>query len=223
MRNSRAVFAGYLALLLIGCAFEWVAGMFVGKGPIAPIQAVFVFVFLAAGCLLGFLSLRILPEHQRRERRWEPPVLVGLALVISTIVNPVLASARVASTRSQCLSHVKDLAKAQALYSGDFDDKLPPADSWRSSTSPFIGDEKPCPNSTAPYSHAFNRSFGGKSLANIADATQSVSHFEADAYGPNANGGKDWFAPRHSGTGSLGYIDGHATFRSRDNAEDFWD
>jgi len=53
-------------------------------------------------------------------------VVIAIIAILAAILFPVFAQAKEAAKKTQCLSNVKNLATAQQLYGGDYDDTVLP-------------------------------------------------------------------------------------------------
>lgn len=200
----------YIALMLmvIVSAFLTAVG-FGGKGAAQPILAIGSITTAVAIACFGAL---VLPEEQRRARRFEGLTLYLTFLIVSLIVVPVLQSANAAAAASSCLSNAKERALTVVMYASDFDERLPPAGKWQSVTeqSRLSQESMHCRNATAPINYAMNSSLSLFALNKLDEPADTVLLFEADAYLQNASGGAEWFVRRHNGAGSLAFADGHA-------------
>lgn len=125
---------------------------------------------------------------------------------------PPYLGSRSASSSSLCLSNMKQLVTAMAIYELDFDERIPPASIWQDATESYRKPEEfpRCPDAKSPMSYAMNSAVSGMSVEKMSTPAETVLLFEADAQLPNAHGGQEWFVRRHNGMGSIGYTDGHA-------------
>ncbi len=145
--------------------------------------------------------------------------LVAMFWSTAWIIKPVFESARAAASHVNCVSNIKRLGLAQIIYSIDFDDRYPSADRWRTllSSQGYLkstdGDSNAslrCRDSSFPFTYGMNAGLSKRRADEIASPADTVLLFECDSNSPDAKGGKEQFAPRHYGRGSLAWGDGRA-------------
>jgi|GEM_PF-2474105 len=166
-----------------------------------------MFALIALGCAAG--SVLRTPTDRRLPYGLLVAFLMSLAFFAAGSLQPLMVT-RPPTRSLSCLSNVKQLDLGLIMYSGDFDDKLPPHGVWRTGIEPYLKWDFRCPLETTPWTYAINENDPGKNDAKFKSPADLITVFEADAYEPNAEGGLDWFAPRHNGKGSTGFADGHA-------------
>jgi len=117
------------------------------------------------------------------------------------------------------MSHVKQIAYMQILYSADFDDRYPLRDNWMDSTTgyrkgddmlrcPTFADDRNAPKNQ--YGYAMNQAMSGrKPPPNYAEVPLV---FDSINLARNASGTLDSLPdpPRHGKGNIIGYADGHA-------------
>jgi len=133
--------------------------------------------------------------------------------ILTVIMQPVFQSAQLAAQSSNCISSVKNLARGVATYAADNDERLPPAESWRTASAGYRqpGDvETRCPNSIAPYTYAFNGFISRLKTESLTRPDKTVMIFEADGQTPNLAGTRSIQRKRHLGVTNVGYADGRA-------------
>jgi len=124
-----------------------------------------------------------------------------------------------AGMKMQCLSNVKNLARAMQVYLADNDNAFTRAADWRDVVDEYLprGDEMACPMADSPRrSYAYNAALSSAMYDSLSDAASTVTIFESDK-GWNAAGGPELLTdvPRHLRGDDLGFADGHAAWWSR--------
>jgi len=112
--------------------------------------------------------------------------------------------------RMSCLDAAHALGLGVQTYCLDHDDHLPPANDWRTASEWPLDPSVRCPEASAPWTYALSRAVAGIDVHSVSDPASVAEIFEADAYRPNASGGRTWFAPRHGGQGTVVTVDGRA-------------
>ncbi|MBI5708190.1 MAG: hypothetical protein HZC36_14505 [Armatimonadetes bacterium] len=174
---------------------------------------------LAWATLYLVFSLHPVDERKRyRTSYWFSALFYGF---LGFSVTPIFESARSAAISSSCISNVKDLSIALLNYAEDYDDRLPTASHWRTILKEYGESGGRCGFAASPYSNAFNSALSLAKLGDADEPANTVMVFDAEAWGPNAAGGKDWLAKRHSGRAraTVGMLDGHATRVTSHNEE----
>lgn len=76
-------------------------------------------------------------------------VVIAIIAVLASMLLPVLGKARESARSTDCLSKLKTLAQASAMYAGDYDDQLVPTMCWANISDvggwwvrlqPYVGD-----------------------------------------------------------------------------------
>ncbi|HWA83448.1 MAG TPA: hypothetical protein VG820_08455 [Fimbriimonadaceae bacterium] len=148
---------------------------------------------------------------------------VGL---LGAILFPAFARARTSVQERMCISNVRILCAASAMYSEDSDGHLPEASSWMDATEKYVDSPRnfSCPvvnhpNAFGPriagkYGYAVNEALSGKVRKGIADKTREILIFETADTSRNAKGDPAKTPPpnRHGAGRTEGYADGHAAF-----------
>jgi hypothetical protein len=115
--------------------------------------------------------------------------------------------------------HMAQLRDAIAMYSDDYDGRLPLAGDWCDALLPYGEDESVyvCPAAyNRSSSFALNAAVGGLRRAEIENASELVLLFESDV-GWNAAGGPMLLPgqPRHRGGENLVFVDGSGGWQPR--------
>ncbi|MEQ1822814.1 MAG: hypothetical protein ABL949_09900 [Fimbriimonadaceae bacterium] len=140
--------------------------------------------------------------------------LIATAGILGAILVPVILSARPVPMSTRCLSNLKQLGSATALYCVEFDNKLP-LDSWLTGLYPYTKNhemetcvEIASKNGLCGYAYKFG--LRGRSPTSTTDYESTVPYFETDALG------KDVVAnlaartkTRHEGITSVVFLDTH--------------
>jgi prepilin-type processing-associated H-X9-DG protein len=130
-----------------------------------------------------------------------PPSIVAMLLADPSVTQ----QASSASKRTVCLSNVKQLALGTIMYATDNDDRLPDASHWRSAVMPYVKNAEifRCPTDTsgAVSSYRMNPRLSRLAMTAVREPANTAMIYEGDGNG---------FIARHNGTGSVGFVDGHA-------------
>jgi hypothetical protein len=144
-------------------------------------------------------------------------VIVVVGVLLAMILMPVYAS-NGRSTRTICLSLVKQQALCVLIYANDYDSIAPGAGKWMDETTPYTRDSGiyRCPD-MAPdqhYGYAFRTSDSRINLAKVKAPEKRILTFDSPDLGRNANTEQTAFPnlKRHQKQ-SVSYLDGHAHSR----------
>lgn len=146
--------------------------------------------------------------------------LAGLAVVgvVAFILWPVFPDGHHTSVKTACLSNLKQTSLATVMYSGDYNDRLPPPARWMDSIFPYIRNETiyRCPSMHGGYfgygyGYAYNAEIAGANQAKIPHQDTVVLFFESNDLERSACSTIKTLAspPRHNGTNNIVYLDGH--------------
>jgi prepilin-type processing-associated H-X9-DG protein len=127
------------------------------------------------------------------------------------------------TTHMSCMKNQIQIGTAMAMYSQDWDDRLPPSTHWADSVLPYIitrekVDELPhdasafhCPSSQASYSYLFNFHLANLPRSRIAHQEQTPLVYEQEGTVFNAVGDGQTIPPlyRHEGQTQILFVDGH--------------
>ncbi|MEQ1823779.1 MAG: hypothetical protein ABL949_14825 [Fimbriimonadaceae bacterium] len=149
-------------------------------------------------------------------------VLLGLFLI------PLFS--RIPETRyspdaNRCMSNVKQLGTAMAIYTGETDGVLPPS-SWVVPLKP-IANTQPnwsipddgiwsCPDILAQHKHggyAMNSELMGTRIDDYEEIARTIMFFETDALGIDVIANLAARSGRHSGGSNYAALDTHAAYR----------
>ena len=138
-----------------------------------------------------------------------------LVLLIAAILFPIFAQAKT-GRRYSCMSKVKGLSTAMFIYSGDWDDRMPPPEKWTTAIIPrvrresyFHCDALEDPNA---FAYAFNSELGGRRQVDFKNVETVPMIYDSSTLTANAND-RVTSLPirgRHSGFNLVVYADGHA-------------
>ena len=184
---------------------------------------------LAVALVAAALGLQLRPRVDRAE---EGRLLAASWLffgLLTLIFTPIYAGQPSGNRKIWCLSNIKQLGTAMAIYASDYDERYPLAASWHEELGPYTKNEDlfHCSVATSPWSYAMNASMAGTHEETIKDPTFKVLLFEANAALPSASGGREWLMPRHTSgerpVANIGFLDGHAKAHSAETAAQlFW-
>lgn len=134
-----------------------------------------------------------------------------------TTSSPADATGDGAATPEACVSNLRELALAAAMYAMDWDGKLPDADKWVSQLTKYLADAHVLKCPSAPdleCGYAMNAALSGVVLEKLQSPAETVLFFDSHLGTMNAAGGRDAVcAPgRHGGGNCYAFADGHATW-----------
>jgi prepilin-type processing-associated H-X9-DG protein len=114
-------------------------------------------------------------------------------LVLPAMLLPALGKAKQKAMTINCINNMKQVGIAMRTYASVNNDKLPPAATWSTDISSYVGNTRVfhCVGDSRGgmvYSYAFNQRLSGKTLSEINPGT--VLLFESDG-GPNNFGGME--------------------------------
>ncbi len=143
-------------------------------------------------------------------------VMLVMLPVLAAMLLPALARAKSRTQAIQCMTHVKQLNLALMMYATDHNDTFPPADKWCDLIKPYVGgstDVFQCPaQPTGRCSYAYNANLANQRTTEISSPATTVLIFSStegwNQFGTPAQG-----VPHIHGR-MLGFVDGHAEFRS---------
>jgi prepilin-type processing-associated H-X9-DG protein len=146
--------------------------------------------------------------------------LVGVLLVagiLAALMFPVFSQARESARLASCQSNMKQLGTALAMYTQDYDERMPPKETWQDNLFPYLKNSAVfnCPADRGmPYGYAFNARLDRLSLDRVLSPMTAPSIFESRIHVPNGFDMLESWDPRHrSGSGGprgvVAYVDGH--------------
>jgi len=116
-------------------------------------------------------------------------VLYGAAYLAGKSLGPMR---RIGQTQG-CMSNVRLLARAFALYADDYEDRFPPASRWMDASGPYVVKEQRfrCPAvmeaSGNAYGYAASRSLGGVMRAELEAPGETRLLYDSTLLGRNAS------------------------------------
>jgi len=144
--------------------------------------------------------------------------LLGLWQVGMMAGAEAAAGADAEALQAKCVSQMKQLGQALAMYAIDYDDLRPPADRWCDVTYPYIKawELHHCPVDPAAFSYAMNHKLSRVSESKVVDVSHTICLYESstgrknecDQHGSPGDSVPD--PPRHQGGNNFGFVDGHA-------------
>jgi prepilin-type processing-associated H-X9-DG protein len=200
-----------LGVMFIGIIGGAYAGQKMARVPEYLIGIGIFLVALALTPALLKVQEKVLPNSRKKDRG-TLVFLVCLCSGLSFCVYGAFQGARWAGENASCLSNVRNIATAVAMYENENDGLLPFASNWSDATAKYMKEPNTeCRLKESPFSYAYNRVLSGASYASIAEPANFVVVFESDAQSANASGGQSDVVPRHMGAYShVAFADGHA-------------
>ena len=135
-------------------------------------------------------------------------VVIAIIAILASILFPVFARARAKARQSACVSNLRQLGTALAVYADDFDEMLPlwslaggapdgsgrgapPDCTWDTQILPYMKNTQILICSDNPYgrtyrSYAMPRYVSGQALGVFPNVTATVTLFEKGHYAPGA-------------------------------------
>jgi prepilin-type processing-associated H-X9-DG protein len=144
-----------------------------------------VFAWASVSLLLGFLAFVIWVGH---EDHHEPAPKVS------------------------CQSHLRQLGTVVTMYVQDYDGRLPLRESWTDAAFPYSKTESilSCPSAPSlKYGYAYNLALDRKLEKQVRRPEEMPLFFDSTLGRRNAADLLESFAPRHTGTGVVAFLDGH--------------
>ena len=146
--------------------------------------------------------------------------ICGCAVVpiLAAFLFPVFAQARFAAQKTASLSHAKQSALAAIMYSADFNDRLPPAESWMDATLPYTKNKEVYKSILAAgddpnkFGFAFRKDLGRKKTMDFDDPDRWAMVFDSTLTDWNANSNLETLPDpgRYQGVNIIAFLDGHA-------------
>jgi len=130
-------------------------------------------------------------------------MLLAALAIFAAILFPVFGRAKDKAQATVCLSNIKQLGVALTMYTTDYQEHLPPADSWEEAVAPYIMNAEilACPVTGKHY--IFNEALSGLDMKDIDNPVETPMLWEPalDAEG---------LVGPHEGRFNVCYVDGHA-------------
>lgn len=150
-------------------------------------------------------------------------------VILTAILFPVFSQARLAATRTNCLTNIKQVGLAHIIYSAEFDDKLPLGPDWHQAVAKYQTDEAAfhCPvaakdHGPESFGYGFNEGLAGAGLVAVGTAQRTILIFESQDLSASFVGGESDLAnpARHLNGGNFAMADSSARFiKYQDPAE----
>ena len=153
--------------------------------------------------------------------------VISLPIFMMTlaILMPALGNVRQLVQRTMCLTNLSGLGKAVMVYTKDYDDTYPPADSWCNllvTDGNALPDKFICPGSVAvkgESSYAINVNVAGKKVSEVSPDT--VLLFETNPAANPAGGPEILSTDNHQRDGcNVLFADGHVKFIKSEELKD---
>jgi hypothetical protein len=165
---------------------------------------------------------------QRKRRLIKGVFALFWTVVIGAVVFPVFAKAK-SGRGDACLSNLKQLAAAQAMYALDWDGRLPPANAWMDAIEPLpkskdiFYNPRVRPRSPDAYGYAMNIYCSGIDVNKEADPSGTVLLFESLLLARNACSGFYGLPdpPRNGEANCVAFLDGSVANLTAVKAEEY--
>lgn len=151
-------------------------------------------------------------RHQITLAQWA--ILICAAFVVVAVCTPVFAGGG-PSIRTTCISHLKQVATGALIYTSDFDDLMPRADTWTDDSFPYIKTEDVfnCPL-VGRYGYAMNLQVAEMRISKLSSKEQvdTVAFFDCRTIGRNVSAPPNQtpLPARHGDKNCFTFVDGHA-------------
>jgi len=135
-----------------------------------------------------------------------------ILIVVSGPSLPHLMGAKSRVRRSACTNNAKQLSSTFLMYSQDWDNRLPLANSWYDGAMPHLKSAQVfvCPARPAVVNgYAFNAVLDGARSDWVADPAMQPLVFESFLGAKNGSDPLQSFLTPHNGMGVVAYLDGH--------------
>jgi len=161
-------------------------------------------------------------------------VVIAIIALLAAILFPVFAKAREKARQATCVSNLKQIGIATAMYIQDYDEKFFPVNlaspnNWCMFLAPYIGFQKiiglgwnkstklyECPSADPAYNYPYaynifctysNAAVPMRDLVSIPKPVEMPMFF--DSANKHETNSTAYFEKRHSGMGNVVYVDGH--------------
>ncbi len=119
-------------------------------------------------------------------------------------------------SRVSCLSNVKEIGLAIAMYAEDYDEHFVPVATWNDAIQPYVKNRQllHCPevdDVEKRATYGVNRNLKGLRIGTVASPATTITLFDS-VPGDNLSGTFQLVSdpPRHNGGENFGFLDGHA-------------
>jgi len=135
-------------------------------------------------------------------------MLLAALAVFAAILFPVFGRAKEKAQATACLANVKQLGVALMMYTTDYEERLPDADSWEEAVAPYIMNAEilACPVTGQRY--IFNEALSGVDLKDLDNPQETPMLWEPALHAEGLVG-------PHGGQFNVCYADGHAKMVDR--------
>jgi hypothetical protein len=149
----------------------------------------------------------------------------GIVPIIAAILFPVFAQARFAAQKTATISHSKQSALGVIMYSVDFNDRLPPAETWMDATFPYTKNKEAYKSILAAgddpnkFGLAFRKDLGRKKIIDFDDPERWAMIFDSTLTKWNASSNLETLPSpgRYQGVNIIAFLDGHAKATKDEN------
>lgn len=142
----------------------------------------------------------------------------GSMLILLAVLYPVFTPPYHGSTRTSCLSNIRQMGTGIRMYAQDYDDELPRSACWMDEIHPYLKNMQVYRCTKLPkedkrlFGYAFHKQLSGKALIKLISPTETILLYDSSNTAWNASDALISLPdpPRHSGGNNFGYADGHA-------------
>ncbi len=138
--------------------------------------------------------------------------------ILAAILFPVFQSAKVAATRTQALTNVKQSALGLIMYTADNNEFLPPGNQWMDKSTQYVKNQDAFKSpavvklDASAYGFAFRKEISGIDSFRIIAPNETAMVFDSTITSRNATSGIETLPspPRYGSVNMIGFADGHA-------------
>jgi prepilin-type processing-associated H-X9-DG protein len=129
-------------------------------------------------------------------------------------LDDVFERAREMARRATCLSNLKQLLLGILMYAQDYNQVLPPAETWGDAILPYVKNKEIflCPSAPdLPCGYAYHDAYSKKKLAEVSRPAEAILLYDSTRGDWNAHDAGTSLPKegRHLGQVNVGYVDGH--------------
>jgi prepilin-type processing-associated H-X9-DG protein len=182
-----------------------------GKGTRTPVEINSGYVAVVITLVTFFWAVSLTPEVRQMKTMWQGLGIGAMIGLCGAVMVPIFDGARAAAKRASCMSNLRELSSAMAVYEDDNSDHFVPVGAdWQNLLRGLPKDMK-CDLSSSPWPYALNGGIGGVSVMAIKEPENTVVFFECEGLRRSPVANSALLSMRHNGgTASfMGFADGH--------------